>query len=97
MYVQLLREFELIGKSHISVTIKKSVIVACFFVSDRLSAINYDNKTTRHITSSSDTFISFQISLASRYVTTFSLTVEFLKKKRRAEEESSLLISKIRR
>ena len=56
------------------------MIVACFFVSDRLSAINYDNKTTRHITSSSDTFMSFQISLASRYVSTFSLTVEFLKK-----------------
>ena len=28
---------------------KKSVTVACFFVSDRPSGINYDNNTTRHI------------------------------------------------
>ena len=54
------------------------MIVACFFVSDRLSAINYDkNNNKTDITSSSDTFMSFQISLASR-----SLTVEFLKKRR---------------
>ena len=49
LYVQLLWEFELICKSHLSITCKKSVIVACFFVSDRLSAINYDNKTTTQI------------------------------------------------
>ena len=40
--------------------------------------------------------MSFQISLASRYVSMFSLTVEFLKK-RSAEEELSTLISKIHR
>ena len=38
--------------------------------------------------------MSFQISLASRYVSTLSLTEEFSKKKRKAEEESSTLISK---
>ena len=37
--------------------------------------------------------MSFQIPLASRYVSTLSLTVEFLKK-RKAEEESSTLIFK---
>ena len=39
-------------------------------------------------------FMLFQISLASRYVSTFSLTVEFVKT-RRAKEESSTLISKL--
>ena len=41
-------------------------------------------------------FMSFQVSLASRSVSMFSLTVEFLNK-RLAEEELSTLISKIRR
>ena len=40
--------------------------------------------------------MSFQVSLASRSVSMFSLTVEFLNK-RLAEEELSTLISKIRR
>ena len=59
LYVKLLREIELI-QYYVYVNIifqllkidyfpKKSVIVACFFVLDRLSVSHYDNNTTRQI------------------------------------------------
>ena len=74
---------------------KKSVTVACFFVSDSLSVINYDNNTTVQILLPVLTLLYHFKFLLLLAMFQCSLVDCGVSKKRRAKEESSTLISQI--
>ena len=82
---------------------KKSVTMACFFVSDRLSVINYNNNTRQKLLLSDLILLChfrflLLLALSQRSLVDYcSISIKKKKKKRRAKEEPFTFILKIHR